>query len=116
MNEERDAAWEAWLNEPERTEKVRTVARSLPPWGTYWLKETGQRARPIAYAEDGTLRAFCWYEWMGDAAEMLGHQVFGLDPADFVTTEPPSKPAPEPEPYDGVWITVTEPWPNWPKS
>lgn len=80
---ERDRLWNEWLNEPDRTDKVREVARKLPPWGSYKLKETGQVAEPLAYAEDGTVRAYCWYDWTG---RDFGHEVFGLDPDSFLPT------------------------------
>jgi hypothetical protein len=74
----KEEALEQWLAEPERTDKVREVARRLPPWNTYRLKETGQIANIEAYAEDGTVRATCWYEWAP-----IAHSVFGLDPDSF---------------------------------
>lgn len=90
MLEEVKRLFEEWLNEPERTDKVREIARKYPPWNTYYNKPTGQRASIVAYAEDGTVRANCWHEYaempepMRSQLEQLSAvQVFGMDPSDF---------------------------------
>lgn len=80
--EEGKAAFMDWC--ATRPEIVRKNAEMLPPWKSYRLKSTGQNAQPIAYAEDGTVRANCWQEW---CPELTAVQVFGLDPNDFEIME-----------------------------
>jgi hypothetical protein len=73
---------ESWLS--DRPEKVREVARKYPPWNVYVNKPTGQKCMIVAYAEDGTVRANCWRDELGEAfAELTAVQVFGMDPNDF---------------------------------
>lgn len=79
---DRDRLWEEWL--AGRPDAVAAAARRVPPWRTYRLKPTGQIAVPLAYAEDGTVRAFCWHPF---ASRDLGWEVFGLSPNDFEVIE-----------------------------
>lgn len=43
------AEWEAWLNDPAHA-AVADVARALPPWKVYWMKDPpGQRVTINSY-------------------------------------------------------------------
>lgn len=69
------AKGQAWLE--TRPPVVRDVAERFPPWHLYRLTTTGQNARIVAYAENGTVRCDCWHDW---APEFTLVNVFGIDP------------------------------------
>jgi hypothetical protein len=78
--------WKGWL--ATRPQDVAEVARALPPWGEYRVKQTGQLARVQSYQEgDGvagsmfehvTLNIVAWQEWFP-----LPRGVFGVKPEDL---------------------------------
>lgn len=76
------AAWEEWLATLGPT--TRAIAERLPPFKNFRLISTGQRAEPMAYAEDGTVRALCWRDdGPPGFDDLTTREVFGLDPNDF---------------------------------
>jgi hypothetical protein len=81
LNDEQLAEWNAWVG--SRPEKVQESAAKVQPWKDYYLRSTGQRARLLAYAEDGTVRAECWRDDCGPLEILTHREVFGLDPNDF---------------------------------
>jgi hypothetical protein len=90
-NDERDAAWAAWLDDPERT-PVRALAERFPPWGLFKMTDTGQIASVIGYFEDGTLRVSIDPEHNG-IFELRGFpgglDVFGINPDTLESWTPP---------------------------
>lgn len=70
----RTLKWKLWCW--MRPPAVRAVGLRLRPWSTYRLKKTGQLAKVVSISEDGTLRAFVWYEHLTQA---FGHGVFGIE-------------------------------------
>lgn len=96
-----EAAWAAWIDDPERPEPMRVVARRFKPWLVYRLKTTGQACELVSFGEaedDGRIliRANCQHPVLGEISLV---QVFGLEPDDF-------EPWPANEPFEGMRMTV----------
>ena len=45
------ADFEQWLNEEERPDTIREIARKFPPWKLYRMKSTNQRVTIVSYSE-----------------------------------------------------------------
>lgn len=90
-NDERDAAWAEWLDDPEHA-PVRKLAERFPPWALFKMTDTGQIASVVGYFEDGTVRVAIDPEH-NDVFALRGFpgglEVFGINPDQLEPWTPP---------------------------
>ena len=82
--DEQEAEWKTWVR--SRPPSVRAIAERFDPWTLYRMKSTGQRVTVVAINENGTVRVDVSGQFN---AVLFERTVFGIDPADLESCEPP---------------------------
>lgn len=97
--------WEDWL--AARPPVVQELARRLPVFNLYRIKDTGQRVVIVAYAEDGTLHVEVLAKFNPENPMLVifGElRVFGIKPGDMEECDiPTEKPV-----VSGGWVIIQE--------
>jgi precorrin-6B methylase 1 len=84
---ERDLkGWAKWLK--GRPPSVRSMAKKMPPWTLFRMKDTEQIVSVIGYFEDGTVRVHVHED--PRAFGVPGWEVFGVKPDDLTVIPSPS--------------------------